>query len=110
MDPVKSIVEIEDVSSAIGQITRTAVRNVVGRSLLDQVFTDSETINEQIKEILDGLTRQWGVYVLPMELKDIELPLRDSVARFGTSTESISATCAFPPRSPRQHCSSEATA
>jgi regulator of protease activity HflC (stomatin/prohibitin superfamily) len=74
VDPVKSIVEIEDVSAAVGQIAQTTVRNVVGRSLLDQVLTDTETLNEQIKELLDGLTQQWGVYVLLVELKDIELP------------------------------------
>ncbi|MGR6998248.1 slipin family protein [Yinghuangia aomiensis] len=74
VDPVKSIVEIEDVSDAIGQIAQTTVRNVVGRSLLDQVLTDTETLNEQIKVILDRLTQQWGVLVLVVELKDIELP------------------------------------
>ncbi|WP_235437851.1 SPFH domain-containing protein [Kitasatospora griseola] len=74
VDPVKSIVEVEDVASAIGQIARTTVRNVVGRSLLDQVLTDTETLNERIKEILDGLTQPWGVLVLVVELKDIELP------------------------------------
>ncbi|MFF4582654.1 slipin family protein [Streptomyces sp. NPDC001389] len=73
-DPVKSIVEIEDVSSAINHIAQTTVRNVVGRSLLDQVLTDTETLNIQIKDILDSLTQQWGVYVLLVELKDIELP------------------------------------
>ncbi|WP_201776913.1 SPFH domain-containing protein [Streptacidiphilus anmyonensis] len=62
VDPVKSIVEIEDVSTAIVEIAQTTVRNVVGRSLLDQVLTDTETLNEQIKEILDELTQQWGVY------------------------------------------------
>ncbi|MDF3292594.1 slipin family protein [Streptomyces silvisoli] len=74
VDPVKSIVEIEDVSSAINQIAQTTVRNVVGRSLLDQVLTDTETLNTQIKDILDRLTQQWGVYVLLVKLKDIELP------------------------------------
>ncbi|UJB40135.1 slipin family protein [Streptomyces sp. A1-5] len=74
VDPVKSIVEIEDVSAAIGQIAQTTVRNVVGRSLLDQVLTDTETLNTQIKDILDGLTQRWGIYVLLVELKDIELP------------------------------------
>ncbi|MGW2671783.1 slipin family protein [Streptomyces sp. NPDC001272] len=74
VDPVKSIVEIEDVSSAINHIAQTTVRNVVGRSLLDQVLTDTETLNVQIKDILDSLTEQWGVLVLLVELKDIELP------------------------------------
>ncbi|MEU1732451.1 slipin family protein [Streptosporangium sp. NPDC020145] len=74
VDPVKSIVEIENVQDAVSQIAQTTVRNVVGRSLLDQVLTDTETLNESIKQILDRITQQWGVYVLLVELKDIELP------------------------------------
>jgi len=74
VDPVKSIVEIENVESAVNQIAQTTVRNVVGRSLLDQVLSDTETLNESIKEILDRVTEQWGVSVLVVELKDIELP------------------------------------
>ncbi|GLY88904.1 slipin family protein [Actinoallomurus iriomotensis] len=74
VDAVKSIVEIEDVQVAVGQIAQTTVRNVVGRSLLDQVLTDTESLNESIKDILERITRQWGVYVLLVELKDIELP------------------------------------
>jgi len=74
VDPVKSIVEIENVTSAVSQIAQTTVRNVVGRSLLDQVLSNTETLNESIKQILDGITERWGVYVQLVELKDIELP------------------------------------
>ena len=74
VDPVKSLVEIEDVSSAVAQIAQTTVRNVVGRSMLDVVLTDTESLNRQIKEILDTLTEKWGIEVLLVELKDIELP------------------------------------
>lgn len=74
VDPVKSIVEIENVTAAVSQIAQTTVRNVVGRSLLDQVLSDTETLNESIKQILDGITERWGVYVQLVELKDIELP------------------------------------
>ena len=42
VDPVKSIVEIENVESAIDQIAQTTVRNVVGRSSLDQVLSQTE--------------------------------------------------------------------
>jgi regulator of protease activity HflC (stomatin/prohibitin superfamily) len=50
------------------------VRNVVGRSLLDQVLSETETLNEAIKLVLDELTSRWGVDVQLVELKDIELP------------------------------------
>jgi regulator of protease activity HflC (stomatin/prohibitin superfamily) len=74
VDPVKSIVEIEDVQSAIREIAQTTVRNVVGRSTLDHVLSETETLNQSIKEILDVTTERWGVTVQVVELKDIELP------------------------------------
>lgn len=75
VDAVKAIVEIENVGAAVGQIAQTTVRNIVGRSLLDQVLTDTHTLNLAIREILDGITQQWGVSVFLVELKDIELPV-----------------------------------
>ena len=74
VDPVKSIVEIENVETAIHEIAQTTVRNVVGRSSLDRVLSETETLNEAIKEILDRTTERWGVLVQLVELKDIELP------------------------------------
>lgn len=74
VDAVKSIVEIESVAAAVGQIAQTTVRNVVGRSTLDQVLSETETLNEAIKRVLDETTEQWGVLVQLVELKDIELP------------------------------------
>ena len=74
VDPVKSIVEIENVEAAINQIAQTTVRNVVGRSSLDRVLSETETLNQAIQTILDGTTERWGVLVQLVELKDIELP------------------------------------
>ena len=74
VDPVKSIVEIENVESAIDQIAQTTVRNVVGRSSLDQVLSQTESLNESIKNILEVTSERWGVLVVMVELKDIELP------------------------------------
>jgi regulator of protease activity HflC (stomatin/prohibitin superfamily) len=74
VDPVKSIVEIENVAAAISQIAQTTVRNVVGQSPLDRVLSDTEVLNLAIKELLDRITERWGVLVQLVELKDIELP------------------------------------
>ncbi len=73
-DPVKSVVQIEDVASAIYQIAQTTVRNVVGQNMLDDVLSQTVKINEAIKDILDKTTEAWGVYVSMVELKDIQLP------------------------------------
>lgn len=74
VDPIASLVEIESVENAIDQIAQTTVRNVVGRSALDQVLANTETLNEAIKDILDVTTKKWGVLVELVELKDIQLP------------------------------------
>lgn len=78
-DPIKSIVEIENVVSAIYQVAQTTVRNIVGQSTLDQVLSNTEAINEAIKKILDVTTERWGAVINTVELKDITLP--DSMQR-----------------------------
>lgn len=74
VDPTKSIVEIENVVSAIYQIAQTTVRNIVGQSALDDVLSSTAAINEKIKAILEESTEKWGVLVSTVELKDIQLP------------------------------------
>jgi regulator of protease activity HflC (stomatin/prohibitin superfamily) len=70
----KSIVAIEDVMSAINQIAQTTVRNIVGRFQLDEVLSERDTINKEIRTVLDTHTESWGVVVSVVEIKDIELP------------------------------------
>jgi regulator of protease activity HflC (stomatin/prohibitin superfamily) len=74
IDPTKSIVEIENVISAIYQIAQTTVRNIVGQSALDDVLSETAAINDKIKAILDVQTEKWGINVSTVELKDIQLP------------------------------------
>jgi regulator of protease activity HflC (stomatin/prohibitin superfamily) len=78
-DPTKSIVEIENVVSATYQIAQTTVRNIVGQSSLDDVLSETVSINEKIKKILESSTEKWGIYVSTVEVKDIQLP--DSMQR-----------------------------
>jgi len=78
-DPVKAIVEIENVVSATYQIAQTTVRNIVGQTTLDHVLSETAALNEKVKAILDTATEKWGIYVSNVELKDIRLP--DSMQR-----------------------------
>jgi regulator of protease activity HflC (stomatin/prohibitin superfamily) len=78
-DPIKAVVEIQNVVSAIYQIAQTTVRNVIGQSSLDDVLSETVGINEKVKNILEQATEQWGVYVSTVEVKDIQLP--DSMQR-----------------------------
>jgi regulator of protease activity HflC (stomatin/prohibitin superfamily) len=74
VDAIKSIVAIADVNQAINQIAQTTVRNIVGRFQLDEVLSERDQINKEIRTVLDGHTEPWGVLVSVVEIKDIELP------------------------------------
>ena len=79
VDPVKSVVAIESVYTAIDQIAQTTLRKVVGQHTLDETLSETDAINLDIREILDVATVEWGVQVTLVELKDIQLP--DSMKR-----------------------------
>jgi regulator of protease activity HflC (stomatin/prohibitin superfamily) len=74
VDPVKSIVAIQDVREAIDQIAQTSLRNVVGKFQLDEILSEREIINAEITKMLDIFTERWGVVVSAVEIKDIQLP------------------------------------
>jgi regulator of protease activity HflC (stomatin/prohibitin superfamily) len=74
VDPVKSVVAIENVGAAINQIAQTTLRKVVGQHTLDETLSETDRINVNIREILDVATEDWGVVVTLVELKDIQLP------------------------------------
>jgi regulator of protease activity HflC (stomatin/prohibitin superfamily) len=73
-DAVRSVVAIENVAAAINQIAQTTLRKVVGQHTLDETLAETDTINVNIREILDVQTEAWGVVVTLVELKDIQLP------------------------------------
>ncbi|MGA2305058.1 MAG: slipin family protein [Acidimicrobiales bacterium] len=79
VDAVKSVVAIESVNVAIDQIAQTTLRKVVGQHTLDETLSETDSINLDIREILDKTTTEWGVEVTLVELKDIQLP--DSMKR-----------------------------
>jgi len=79
VDAIKSVLAIENVRAAINQIAQTTLRKVVGQHTLDQTLSETDSINLDIRKILDATTVDWGVEVTLVELKDIQLP--DSMKR-----------------------------
>ncbi len=73
-DAIRSVVAIENVEAAINQIAQTTLRSVVGRHTLDETLSETDTINQNIREILDVQTEEWGIKVTVVELRDIQLP------------------------------------
>lgn len=74
VDPVRSVLAIENVQAAIDQIAQTTLRKVVGQHTLDETLAETDVLNANIRQILDVQTVDWGVEVTMVELKDIILP------------------------------------
>jgi regulator of protease activity HflC (stomatin/prohibitin superfamily) len=83
VDPVRAIVEVEDYKYATSQIAQTTLRSVCGAVELDELLSERERLNLQLQEIIDRQTDPWGVKVVAVELKRIDLPeeLRRAMAR-----------------------------
>jgi regulator of protease activity HflC (stomatin/prohibitin superfamily) len=73
-DPAKAVVEIEDYYFATSQLAQTTLRSVIGQSELDELLAQRERINEIVRVIIDEGTDPWGIEVVGVEVKDIDLP------------------------------------
>jgi regulator of protease activity HflC (stomatin/prohibitin superfamily) len=82
VNPVDSVVKVENFKWATSQIAQTTLRNVLGQSELDEVLTQREKLNQAIQKIIDEHTEPWGIKVGTVEIKDVELPegMRRSMA------------------------------
>lgn len=74
MDPIKAIIEIENYLYGTSQLSQTTLRSVCGQVELDEILAKRDKINLQIQEILDKHTDPWGVKVVTVEVKTIDLP------------------------------------
>ncbi len=74
IDPMKSVIAVENVHDAVNQISQTTVRNVIGQFMLDQLLSQTADINTQIKNVIDTHTEPWGAQVTAVEIKDIVMP------------------------------------
>ena len=74
VDPTKAVIEIEDYYFATSQLAQTTLRSVIGQSELDELLAERERINEIVRRIIDEGTDAWGIEVVGVEIKDIDLP------------------------------------
>jgi regulator of protease activity HflC (stomatin/prohibitin superfamily) len=62
MEPVKSIIEVENYMYATSQLAQTTLRSVCGQAELDELLSERDQINSKLQEILDSQTDPWGLH------------------------------------------------
>lgn len=74
IDPVKSVMEVENHAVATSQIAQTTLRSVVGRAELDTLLAHRADLNEDLANTIAKQTEPWGVEAQIVEIKDVEIP------------------------------------
>jgi regulator of protease activity HflC (stomatin/prohibitin superfamily) len=74
VDPVKSVMSVENHAVATSQIAQTTLRSVVGRADLDTLLAHRADLNEDLAKSIASMTEPWGVKVNVVEIKDVEIP------------------------------------
>ncbi len=74
VDPNRAVVEVVDYLFATSQLAQTTLRSVCGQAELDELLAEREQINTRIQGILDQQTDPWGIKVVTVEVKHIDLP------------------------------------
>lgn len=74
VDPVKSVVNVENYLYATTQVAQTHLRSLLGEHTLDEMLTNREKLNTRLQESLDQNTDPWGIKVISVEIKNIDLP------------------------------------
>lgn len=83
VNPVKADVEIQNYQYATSQKAQTTLRSVLGQMEFDDLLANRELINEKLQSILDSSTDPWGIKVVDVEIKDVDVSedLRKAMAR-----------------------------
>jgi regulator of protease activity HflC (stomatin/prohibitin superfamily) len=83
IDANKAVVEVVDYLFATSQLAQTTLRSTCGQAELDELLAEREKINTHLQEILDSQTDPWGIKVVSVEVKQIDLPqeMQRAIAR-----------------------------
>lgn len=73
IDPERAIIRVEDFGSATSQLAQTTLRSVLGKHDLDEMLSERDKLNEDIQEIIDTQTEEWGIKVANVEIKHVDL-------------------------------------
>lgn len=73
-DPERAVLEVEQYKFAITQLAQAALRDVCGKVELDTILSKREEMGKNIKTIVEEETKEWGIEINDVKIKDIQLP------------------------------------
>lgn len=74
VDPKKAALDVAEYKSAISWASQTALRDIIGKTMLSDMLEGREKISSQLQNIIDDRTEPWGINVISVELKDVLIP------------------------------------
>jgi regulator of protease activity HflC (stomatin/prohibitin superfamily) len=82
LDPKKAALEIAEYRNAINWASQTALRDVIGKTMLSEMLEGRDKMSEQLQKIIDDRTEPWGINVISVEVKDVLIPssLQDAMS------------------------------
>lgn len=73
VDPEKAIIQVEHYVIATSQLAQTTLRSVLGKHDLDEMLSERDKLNDDIQEIIDSQSEEWGIKVANVEIKHVDL-------------------------------------
>jgi regulator of protease activity HflC (stomatin/prohibitin superfamily) len=74
LDPKKAALDVADYQSAISWASQTALRDVIGKTMLSDMLEGRDKISNVLQKIIDERTEPWGINVISVEVKDVLIP------------------------------------
>jgi hypothetical protein len=74
VDPKKAALDVADYQSAISWASQTALRDVIGKTMLSDMLEGRDKISDALQKIIDERTEPWGINVISVEVKDVLIP------------------------------------
>lgn len=74
IDPEKAALAVADYASAISWASQTALRDIIGKTMLADMLEGRDKISAQLQKIIDQRTEPWGVNVISVEVRDVLIP------------------------------------
>jgi regulator of protease activity HflC (stomatin/prohibitin superfamily) len=74
VDPQKAAMDVADYQSAISWASQTALRDVIGKTMLSDMLEGRDKISDVLQKIIDVRTEPWGINVISVEVKDVLIP------------------------------------